>query len=72
MKSEDATRTVQNPLSEGTLTLRLNYRVPSLNRLFAMSHWQRLSEKKAARLALASASSSFVSAADSKIPTTVA
>lgn len=45
-----------NPSSGLTrICLVLNYRVPSLNALFSMSHWQRHRERKKAHLALLSA-----------------
>ena len=37
--------------------LFIRYKIPSLNRLFGMSHWQRLKEKKLALAAVRSASS---------------
>ena len=46
------------PLALGTRTsikLVVRHRVPSLNVLFAMSHWQRTKEKKATQAAFRSA-----------------
>lgn len=37
------------------LKLVVKYRVPSLNRLFAMNHWERAKERRKAHLALLSA-----------------
>ena len=53
------------PLPE-TILLVLKYRVPSLNRLFSMNHWQRRKEKQQAQLATLSALKA--AAADSSTP----
>jgi len=57
-----------SPPLPGTLTLIVHHPVPSLNALFAMTHWQRHREKRATLDALLSALSP--SALDCSMPTT--
>lgn len=57
MKSDDDTQMRVLHSSEGTpiLSLWVDYRLPSLNVVFKKTHWWRISEKKKAQSALASA-----------------
>jgi len=43
-----------NGIPPGGLRITLKYRLPSLNRLFGMNHWQRHREKKEAKRAFES------------------
>jgi hypothetical protein len=56
-----------NPMEHG-VRLVVRYPVPSLNKLFAMSHWERHQEKKRTQAAFASALQAI--AADYLTPTT--
>lgn len=51
------------------IKLVLDYEVPSLNKLFGMTHWDRMDEKKRAARALLSALQA--AAPDSSTPTTL-